>query len=97
MKQTLSDMKIEVSKPISILYDNTSVISISKNLVMYACIKHIDIRYHFHREKVQEDEVCLNYVNTEDQVENIFTKPLSKEIFESLRKRLGLVSFSSLS
>lgn len=55
MTQTLSDMKVEVSKPIFILCDNTSAISISKNPVMHARTKHIDIRYHFLEEKVQED------------------------------------------
>ena len=47
MMQTLEDIQIKCSPPISILCDITSAISISKNLVMHSKTKHIPIKYHF--------------------------------------------------
>ena len=47
MMQTLQDFQITCTPPISILYDNTSAISISKNPVMHSKTKYIPIKYHF--------------------------------------------------
>eukprot|EP00253_Pinus_taeda_P022300 PITA_22300 len=62
MMQTLQYIQITCSRPISILCDNTSAISISKNLVMHSKTKHIPIKYHFLREQVLEQKVKLEYV-----------------------------------
>lgn len=62
MMQTLQDFQITCTPPISILYDNTSAINISKNLVMHSKTKHIPIKYHFLREQVLEQKVKLEYV-----------------------------------
>lgn len=50
MKKTLKDMKAEYDDLICIMCDNTSSISISKNLVMHSKLKHIPIKYHFLRD-----------------------------------------------
>ena len=47
MKQTLQDIQVEYDEPFPILCDNTSVISISKNLVMHSKTKHTLINFHF--------------------------------------------------
>jgi len=54
MMQTLQDFQITCTPPISILCDNTSAISISKNPVMHSKTKHIPIKYHFLQEQVLE-------------------------------------------
>ena len=89
--QSLQDIQIKCSLPISIMCD-TSAISISKNPVMHSNTKHIPIRYHFLREQVLEQKVKLEYVPSKEQVADIFTKPLPKEAFEYLRQKLGIVS-----
>lgn len=85
MKETIKDIKVVYDGAIPIMCDNTSVINISKNLVMHSRSKQISIKYHFLREKVAKKEVKLEYVSTKEQVANIFTKALVKDIFESLR------------
>ena len=97
MMQTLQEIQITCTSPISILCDNTSAISISKNLVMHSKTKHIPIKYHFLREQVLEQKVKLEYVPSKEQVADIFTKPLPRETFEYLRKKLGVVDTSSCS
>eukprot|EP00253_Pinus_taeda_P016159 PITA_16159 len=95
MMQTLQDIQITCIPPISIICDNTSAISISKNPVMHSKTKHIPIKYHFLREQVFEQKVKLEYVPSKEQVSDIFTKPLSIETFEYLRQKLGVVAASS--
>ena len=90
-KQLLAGMKVEIKEPIVIYCDNTSAINISKNLVMHSKTKHIAIKYHFLRELVQDKEVKLEYVNTKEQIANIFTKPLPKDVFLYLRGKLGVI------
>jgi hypothetical protein len=92
MMQTLQDFQIKCSSPISIMCDNTSAISISKNPVMHSKTKHIPIKYQFLREQVLEKKVKLEYVPSKEQVVDIFTKPLPREAFEYLRQKLGVVS-----
>jgi hypothetical protein len=92
MKQTLIDIQVEYDEPIPIYCDNTSAISISKNLMMHSKMKHIPIKYHFLREQVVEKNIKVEYVGTKEQVGNIFTKPHPRESFEYLRQRLGVSS-----
>ena len=95
MMQTLQDFQITCTPPISILCDNTSAISISKNLVMHSKTKHIPIKYHFLREQVLEQKVKLEYFPSKEQVTDILTKPLPRETFEYLKQKLGVVDVSS--
>ena len=92
MKQTLTDIQVEYDEPIPIYCDNTSTISISKNLLMHSKTKHIPIKYHFLREQVVEKNIKVEYVVTKEQVADIFTKPLPQEAFEYLCQRLKVIS-----
>ena len=89
--KTLQDFQLKCSPPVSIMCDNTSAISISKNHVMHSKTKHIPIKYHFLREHVLEKKVKLEYVPSKEQVVDIFTKLLPREAFEYLRQKLGVV------
>eukprot|EP00253_Pinus_taeda_P004443 PITA_04443 len=95
MMQTLQYIHITCTPPISILCDNTSAISISKNPVMHSKTKHIPIKYHFLREQVLEQKVKLEYVPSKEHVVDIFTKPLPRQTSEYLKQKLGVVVASS--
>ena len=82
-------MKYEYS--IVILCDNTSAINISKTLVMHSETKHIPIKYHFLREKMTEKVVKLEYIGAKEQIADSFTKPLPRESFSYLRKKLRII------
>nr|GEW38338.1 retrovirus-related Pol polyprotein from transposon TNT 1-94 [Tanacetum cinerariifolium] len=56
--------------------------------------KHIDIRYHFIKEHVENGVIKLYFVNTEYQLADIFTKALGRERIEFLINKLGIQSFT---
>ena len=91
MKQTLADYEI-VLESFSVFCDNTSAINISKNPVQHSRTKHIDIRYHFIRDLVESNILILEFVETEKQLADIFTKALDFVKFEFLGKSLGICS-----
>ncbi|HEV7738550.1 MAG TPA: Ty1/Copia family ribonuclease HI [Chlamydiales bacterium] len=58
--------------------------------MLHTRVKHIDINYHFLRERVQSKEVSLSYVRSKENIADIFTKPLEKHQFIKLRDYLGV-------
>jgi hypothetical protein len=91
MKKTLEDLQISYNNPITINCDNTSAISISKNPVVHSKTKDIPIKYHFLRDQVTQKVVKIVYVDTKEQITNIFTKPFPMSTFENLRQELGVI------
>ena len=71
--------------------DNKSAIEVSRNPVHHGRTKHIDVRYHFIRNYVEQGKVKMLHVRTEDQLADFFTKPLGISRFVDLRKRIGVV------
>lgn len=76
MKQQLQNYGLNFDH-IPIKCDNTSAINISKNPVQHSKTKHIEIHHHFLRDHVQKGNIVLEFISTEKQLGDIFTKPLS--------------------
>ncbi|GKD87315.1 retrovirus-related pol polyprotein from transposon TNT 1-94 [Tanacetum coccineum] len=74
--------------------DNKSAIALSCNNVQHSRSKHIDIRFHFIKEHVENGVIELYFVNTEYQLADIFTKALARERIEFLINKLGMRSFT---
>ncbi|GAA0166486.1 hypothetical protein LIER_21630 [Lithospermum erythrorhizon] len=77
-------------KVLSLYCDNLSAINISKKPVQHSQTKHIDIRYHFISELVEDKVISLEHVRTYKQLADIITKALDSIRFESFRSSLGL-------
>lgn len=58
----MNELMINVSKPLKLLIDNTSTISLAKNLVLHGRSKHIDTKYHFLRDQVHEGLIDIGVV-----------------------------------
>ena len=58
--------------------------------------KHIEIRYHFIRDHIRRGEIELYYVNTHDNLADIFTKPLDEARFHELRHELNIIDSSNV-
>ena len=89
MKKLLNDYRIP-QDTMCVFCDNTSAINLSKNPVQHSKSKHIEICYHFIRDLVEDKFVCLEFIHTNNQKADIFTKPLNGPQFESLRKTIGV-------
>ncbi|GJU90467.1 hypothetical protein Tco_1302890 [Tanacetum coccineum] len=76
-------------------YDNKSAIALCRNNVQHSRSKHIDIRFHFIKEHVENGEIELYFVNMESQLEDIFIKALGGERIEFLINKLGMRSFTT--
>lgn len=70
--------------------DNQSAIKLIRNPEFHKRTKHIDVKFHFIREKFSEKLFDLEYVPSSDQLADIFTKALSKEKFSSFKKLIGV-------
>ncbi|GJU20185.1 integrase, catalytic region, zinc finger, CCHC-type containing protein, partial [Tanacetum coccineum] len=79
---------------IPMYHDNKSAIALCCNNVQHYRSKHIDIRFHFIKEQVENEVVELYFVNTEYQLADIFTKALCRERIEFLINKLGMRSFT---
>ena len=77
--------------------DNISAINLSKNPIQHSKTKHIDIRHHFLRDYVQNGDISLEFVDTNYQLADIFTKPLNEERLNFIKHELGMIDGSSLS
>nr|GEV85025.1 copia protein [Tanacetum cinerariifolium] len=93
MLSQLTDYGFQFNK-IPLYCDNKSAIALCCNSVQHSRAKHIDVCYHFIKEQVENGIVELYFVRTEYQLADIFTKPLPRERFNFLIKKLGIKSMS---
>ncbi|GJW09755.1 retrovirus-related pol polyprotein from transposon TNT 1-94 [Tanacetum coccineum] len=93
MRSQLTDYGLGFNK-IPMYCDNKSAIALSCNNVQHSRSKHIDIRFHFIKEHVENGVIELYFVNTEYQLADIFTKALARERIEFLINKLGMRSFT---
>jgi hypothetical protein len=91
LQKLLSDLGQSMDVPIVIYCDNISSILFANNPVYHVRTKHIEVHYHFIREKVLAKEIDLIHVSTEDQVADIFTKALSTDKLKKFLKMLGVL------
>ncbi|GJU93432.1 hypothetical protein Tco_1318188 [Tanacetum coccineum] len=93
MHSQLTDYGFQFNK-IPLYHDNKSAIALCCNNVQHSRAKHIDVRYHFIKEQVENGIVELYFVRTEYQLADIFTKPLSRKRFNFLIEKLSMRSMS---
>jgi hypothetical protein len=80
-----------VDAPIVIYCDHINSILLANNLVYHARTKHIEVHYHFIREKVLAKEIDLIHVSTENQIADIFTKAVGTDKLRKFRKMFGVL------
>ncbi|GJR40634.1 retrovirus-related pol polyprotein from transposon TNT 1-94 [Tanacetum coccineum] len=93
MRSQLTDYGFKFNK-IPLYCDNKSAIALCCNNVQHSRAKHIDIRYHFIKEQVENGIVKLYFVRTVYQLADIFTKPFPLERFNFLIDKVGMRSMS---
>nr|GEV12223.1 hypothetical protein [Tanacetum cinerariifolium] len=93
MCSQLIDYGFQFNK-IPLYCDNKRAIALCCNSVQHSKANHIDVRYHFIKDQVENGIVELYFFRTEYEPADIFTKPLPRQIFNFLIKKLGKKSMS---
>jgi hypothetical protein len=103
LRKLISGLFDQVPDSTVIYCDNQSCMRLSEHPMFHDRSKHIEIKYYFICDKVQEGEAKLQYISTDGQVADILTqvadiltKPLSKIKFAYLRDKMGLVEITLL-
>ena len=77
--------------PTLIFEDNQGAISMAKNPVFHKRTEHVQIRYHFVTEALEQGTITLEYCRTYDMLADSFTKALARDQFEKLLAGSGLI------
>ncbi|GJV71462.1 retrotransposon protein, putative, ty1-copia subclass [Tanacetum coccineum] len=93
MRSQLTDYGFGFNK-IPMYCDNKSAIALCCNNVQHSRSKHIDIRFHFIKEHLENGVIKLYFINTEYQLADIFTKALGRERIGFLINKLGMRCFT---
>ena len=90
MNRLIRELTNNEDTKVKLMVENQSAITLSKNPVHHNRTKHIDTRYHFIRECVEEKKIKIVFVRTEYQLADIFTKALGKVKFQEMRGRIDI-------
>ena len=92
LRQVLRDMGLFLPSAPVIWCDNTSALALASNPVFHGRTKHIEVDFHFVRERVVRGDIRLHFISTDDQVADLFTKAFSSPRFSKLRSKLLISS-----
>ncbi|KAJ4715914.1 Retrovirus-related Pol polyprotein from transposon TNT 1-94 [Melia azedarach] len=91
LMQLMKDLHQPTGKVVELFCDNQSAIRLAENPVFHARTKHVEVHYHFVREKVLKGEIKMKYISTEEQVADMLTKGLNASKVEEFRTQLGMI------
>jgi histone deacetylase 1/2 len=90
VQSLLRDIGVSQERPPILWCDNIGATFLSSNPVFHARTKHIEVDFHFVRERVAKKMLHVRFISSKDQLVDIFTKPLSLPLFEACRRNLNL-------
>ncbi|GJU66865.1 retrovirus-related pol polyprotein from transposon TNT 1-94 [Tanacetum coccineum] len=90
LRNLLGELQSQQHDATEIRIDNKSAIKLARNPMYHERSKHIDVCFHFIRERVKNREVQLIHVASRDQVADIFTKALPTKLFNYFKMKLGM-------
>jgi hypothetical protein len=96
LARLLAELKGENVRSITLKMDSESAIQLSKNPVFHDRSKHIDVRYHYIRECIEENRVKLQSVRTAEELADILTKALGPQQFCELRSKIGVINVQTV-
>ncbi|KAK2966557.1 hypothetical protein RJ640_014526 [Escallonia rubra] len=92
----LHELGITLPQPPTLFCDNTGATYLCANPIFHSRMKHIALDYHFVRECVTNDSLCVHHINTKDQLADILTKALNRQQFLHLRAKIGVTNGASI-
>ncbi|GKC73852.1 uncharacterized mitochondrial protein-like protein [Tanacetum coccineum] len=84
LEALLRELRVPMATIPVLWCDNLGATYLTANPMFHARTKHIEVDFHFVREKVAEKKLSVRHISTKDQIADVFTKPLSSQQFESI-------------
>lgn len=95
LRYLLHELHIPTSIPTTLWCDNLGATFLASNPMFHARTKHVEIDYHFVRERIASKELSVRFIGSDDQLADIMTKPLHSPRFAALRHKLTVVPLTS--
>jgi hypothetical protein len=92
LQMLFQELQLYLPNPPTLWCDNLGALSLDSNLVYHTRTKHIEVDYHFIREKVVNKDISTRYISTPNQIADIFIKGLTASRFIFLRDKLNVCS-----
>lgn len=90
LKSVFQELGLYIKTPSVVWCDNMGAIALASNPVFHSRTKHIEVDIHFIREKVHQQLLEIRHISSEDQLADVFTKPLSSQRFHVLCSKFSL-------
>ena len=87
----LQELGVKSTITPTIYCDNLGATYVYANPKLHSKMKHVQIDFHFVKDKVADGSIRVTHVSSEDQLANALTKPLSRRRHQSLRSKLGVL------
>ena len=87
----MKDLRQEINDAVTLYCDNLSTVRLVENPVFHARTKHVEVYYHFIREKILQEEIEMKPIKTEGQIVDIFTKGLTATKHMKFLQQLGMI------
>jgi hypothetical protein len=88
LRQLIAEMGYAQQSATIINEDNESTIDCTRNPVSHSKMKHIDIKYHVIRDYIEQGQITVKWISTNEQLADMFTKPLPPALFHRFRNQL---------
>ena len=97
IKRLLGELNMAGSRVAMKLYsDNKAAINIAHNPIHHDRTKHVEIDLHFIKENIEKGEVCIVFITTAQQVVDVLTQGITRDKFEALTSKLGMLNIYAL-
>lgn len=95
LRMLITKLGLHVPKSTSLYYDNKAAISMASDPLQHDKTKHIEVDHHFIKDHLKVGCICMPFIQTKDQLADIFTKGLIGTLFSILVDKLGMLNIYS--
>ena len=90
LRRLLIELRQDVPTPTSLHIDNHAADLLARNPINHAAMKHIDVRYHYIQECIQDGSISLKLIGTKDMAADILTKSLARTKHDQFCQMIGM-------